>query len=269
MRTVYVDVLVVVNMLIDLILLLCAGQLLHLRTKPVRLLISSGIGGFFGLAALLPEIPFPLNIALDVLTAALLVLAAFGKTDLKSFLTRTLVLFSVSFSFSGIMLFVCTAFRPKGVEVYNDVVYFNISPPLLIILTLLCYYTLRLLKKFTGGAVGKRVCTVTLRCAGKEVSFRALVDTGCQVREPFSGEFVIITEKSCLSDFCFLNFSKRIIPFSSLGGTGILEGVRAEEVLIDGNEISDSVYIGICDGVIRGEVRAIVPFEIIKNLNAR
>ncbi len=269
MRTVYVDVLVVVNMIIDLILLICTARLLHLKTKPPRMLIASALGGAVSLAALLPTFPFPLNLLTDISSAALLVFTAFGKTRLRTFLTRALTLFSVSFSFCGIMIFFCTVFRPKGVAVYNDVVYFNISPPVLILLTLLCYYMLRLFKKFTKGAIGKPVCTVALSDGGKEVSFNALIDSGCRVREPFSGEYVIIAERSCVNGIPFKEFSQRIIPFDSLGGSGVLHGMRVEEVKIDGKEITDGVYIGVCDGVLKGEVKAIVPFEIIKFLNAR
>ena len=264
MRTVYIDVLVVVNCFIDLLLLLCVSRLLHLRTKPLRLLFASLVGGSFSLTALLPPIPFPLNVLWDGLTAALTVLTAFGRADLRRFLTRTAALVAVSFSFCGVMVFVCTVFRPKGMEIYNDVVYFNISPFVLIILTLVCYYTLLLLKRFTKGAAGKQVCTVTLRCGGRETAFRAVIDTGYQVREPFSGEFVIIADKSCLNGLSLLNFSKRIIPFGSLGGEGILEGMRAESVQIDGRDISNRIYIGVCEGVLQGDVRAIVPYELAK-----
>ena len=186
----------------------------------------------FSLTALLPPIPFPLNVLWDGLTAALTVLTAFGRADLRRFLTRTAALVAVSFSFCGVMVFVCTVFRPKGMEIYNDVVYFNISPFVLIILTLVCYYTLLLLKRFTKGAAGKQVCTVTLRCGGKTL--------------------------------ILLNFSKRIIPFGSLGGEGILEGMRAESVQIDGRDISNRIYIGVCEGVLQGDVRAIVPYELAK-----
>ncbi len=265
MQVVYVDVLVVVNVFIDLMLLLCVSRLLHLRPRPLRLLLGGLTGGALSAVALLPPLPPLLNLPLDLLGAALLTLVAFGKTAPKRFLVRTAALFSVSFSFCGVMLFVCGVFRPKGIAVCNDVVYFNISPIVLIILTLMCYYVLLLLKKLTKGTAGKPVCTVTLRCGGKETVFRALIDTGCRVREPFSDEYVIIAERSCLQDFSLLESSKRIIPFESLGGAGYLEGMQAEQVLIDGREVTNRLYIGVCDGVLQGEIRAIVPHELTKS----
>ena len=179
MRTVYVDVLVVVNIFIDFLLLLGTGRFLQLKSKLLRLILASLLGGAQSLVALLPEIPAALNILLDLLFASALVLIAFGKADFRSFLKRTLVFFGVSFFFCGIMVFIYSAFRPKGMEVYNDVVYFNISPILLIILTLICYYIMRVLRKLTMGETGKRLCTVKLGIAGEAIEFRVGENAAC------------------------------------------------------------------------------------------
>ena len=264
MRTVYVDVLAAVNLFIDLLLLLCTKRFLKLRASLKRLVLASAIGGVLSLAALLPPLPFWLNLPLDALGAALLVFAAFGKTDFKSFIKRTAVFFAASFSFCGVMVFVYTAFRPKGMAVYNDVVYFNISPLLLIILTLVCYYTMRLLQKLTKGRVGHTLCSVRLTAGGKAAEFCAMIDTGCDVKEPFSGKPVMIVERSCLEAFELANFQKRIIPFHSLGGKGILEGFQAESAEIDGQALTEAVYIGVCENLLKGDVKAIVPYEIVR-----
>ena len=264
LRIVYIDVLFVVNCLIDLILLLGVGKLLHLRAKPLRLLTAALSGGALSLSALLPPLPPWVNLPLDVLGAALLVLIAFGKAPPKSFAVRTAALFSVSFSFCGVMLFVCTVLRPKGLAVYNDVVYVNIPPFVLIILTLLCYYLLLLLRRLSRGAAGRQLCTVTLRCGSRETVFRALTDTGCQVREPFSGKAVIIAERSLIPEQAVDPGRIRMIPFNSLGGEGVLRGIPAESVQIDGREVGKGVYIGLCDGLLKGDVKAIVPYLLLK-----
>ena len=264
MKTVYVDVLAAVNMFTDLLLLLCVKRWLRLRARLWRLILASAIGGVLSLAALLPPLPFWMNLPIDLLGAALLVFAAFGKADLRSFIKRAAVFFAVSFSFCGIMLFICTTLQPKGLAVYNDVVYFNISPLLLIILTLICYYTTRLLQKLTKGQVGKTLCSVKLTADGKSTEFCAMIDTGCDIKEPFSGKAVIIVEKNCLSGFELSKFQKRIIPYHSLGGTGILEGFQAEQTEIDGQALEEKIYIGVCDNLLKGDVKAIVPYEIVR-----
>lgn len=163
MKSVYIDVLITVNVFIDFILILCTKKALCINTSFKKMLLASLLGGVQSLIALFPPLPFFLNIPIDVLCAAGIVLCAFGKCPFKCFIKRISVFLSLSFSFCGIMMFLYNAFKPKGMEVYNDTVYFNISPVLLIILTLVCYYILKLTKILTKGGNGSGVCKVEIK----------------------------------------------------------------------------------------------------------
>lgn len=263
LRTVYVDVLIVVNMIIDWMMLLSVGRILKLRTKSRRILLGSAVGSVCSLVALLPRLAPPVNLIIDLVFAALMILAAYGRASPKSFIIRTVTLFAVSFSFCGIMVFICSVFHPSGIAVVNDVVYFNISPVALILLTISCFYALKLFGRLTRKDIGKRICTVNITIRSFTAEFQALADTGCHVTEPFSGSFVIIADKSCLGNITISGSSGRIIPYQSLGGSGMLEGIPADEVSIDGHSLAERVYIGICDGVLKGDIKAIVPYELI------
>lgn len=263
-KTVYVDVLVTVNIFTDFFLLLCVKKFLNIRAKLIRIILGSFIGGILSLTALLPKIPAGLNIIIDILFAAVIVFFAFGKTEIKNYIKRVAVYFGISFFFCGIMIFIYTAFKPKGMAIYNDVVYFDISPVLLIILTLICYYILWLFKRLTKGDLSKAVCDVSIVTNGMKTEFRAVADTGCTVKEPFSSDYVIIAEKELINNLSFDNSKMRIIPFNSLGGKGILKGYKPDSVLING-KIIQNVYIGICENTIKSEIKAIVPYELVKN----
>lgn len=264
MRTVYLDVLVAVNIFVDFFLLLATRRLLHIRAPYYRLILGGAAGGAASLAALLPRLPPLLNLLLDAAAAAAMVFLAFGRARVPDFIKRVAVYFAMSFLFSGIMLFVCTVFKPGGVAVFNDVVYFNISPVLLIILTLLCYYILRLIKRLAKRDCAKRVCSAELTLCGKTLSVRAMVDSGCAVREPFSGAEVVIAEAEILQNFQLPHDKIRIIPFESLGGDGVLRGYPLDKAVIDGRQADGRVYLGVCEGVLKGEVRAIVPSSLTK-----
>ena len=56
----------------------------------------------------------------------------------------------------------------------------------------------------------------------------------------------------------------RIIPFESLGGNGIVKRFPPDKVKIDGKEICKNIYIGICNDVLKGDVKAIIPYELVK-----
>lgn len=264
MKSVYIDVLLTVNIFIDFILILCTKKALCINTSFKKMLLASLLGGAQSLIALLPPLPFIVNIPIDILCAAAIVFCSFGKCPFKTFVKRTAVFLSLSFSFCGIMLFLYNAFRPKGMEVYNDIVYFNISPILLIILTLVCYYILKLTKILTKGGNNSGVCRVEIKVNEQYFFFSAKIDTGCNLTEPFSGDYVIVAEENIFENYVPDETKMRIIPFESLGGNGIVRGFPPDEVKIDGKEIGKNIYIGICNDVLKGDVKAIIPYELVK-----
>ncbi len=264
LKTIYIDVLVAVNIFIDFFLIICTRNFLHIKTPFYRLIIGSLIGGIFSLAALLPNISFIINILIDLFGASIIVFAAFGISSFKTYMKRTAVYFVFSFTFCGIMIGIYSAFRPKGMAVYNDVIYFNISPILLIILTLICYYVLYILKRILKGSCSCPICNVEIKAEDKSYTFSAKVDTGCNLKEPFSGNCVMVVEKSLISSYNPDESKLRIIPFNSLGGNGIIKGFKPEKIFINGKEINNDVYIGICSNILKGDIKALVPPEIIK-----
>lgn len=265
MRTVYIDVLITVNVFVDFFIIICTKKSLNIGTSLGRMIIGSLFGGALSLVALLPALPFGINILFDITSAAVIVFIVFGKCSIKSYFKRVAVYFLISFIFCGIMIFIYTSFKPRGMEIYNDVVYFNISPVALIILTLVCYYILKLIKRLTKGVCGGGVYNVEVYMSDKTVSFNAKVDSGCNLKEPFSGEYVIVAEK-CTLEGCIPDERKmRIIPFDSLGGSGIINGFKPDKTVINGITVNE-VYIGICKNVIKGDIKALIPYEISKNI---
>lgn len=266
MRTVYIDVLITVNIFIDFFLLLCTKLILNLHYSLTRLIIGSAVGGVFSLVALFPSIPGGVNLLIDIVLALPIIFIAFGNVSFKTLLKRTLVFFGCSFIFCGIMIVIYTSFKPKGMEIYNNVIYFNISPILLIILTLVCYYFMKIAGRLLKGNIGRRICDVQIINQNNHTRFNAMIDTGCNVKEPFSGEYVIIAEKTLVENININDQGMRIIPYQSLGGNGVIKGFCPDNVMIDGKKVSRGLYIGICENVLKGEVKAIIPYELAKNI---
>ena len=231
MKTIYIDVLITVNIFIDFMLILCTKRCLHINVSYKRMLMSSALGGFESLFALLPPLKFGLNIIFDLTGAAAIIFVAFGKCNIKTYLKRVAVYFLFSFSFCGIMIFIYTAFKPNGMEIYNDIVYFDISPVVLIILTLVCYYILKLIKRMTKGINGGGTCNVEIK----------------SVMDNYSPD-----EKKI-----------RLIPYESLGGSGLISGFKPQEVKIDGKKIDDQIYIGLCENILKGDIKALIPGQIV------
>lgn len=263
LQTVYVDVLLFLNIIIDFFILLSLKTVFNINVTYKRLVISSIIISFFSLIALLPQINFLLNILINIITAVISVLIAFGKCNIASFIKRVCGFFGINFIYAGIMIAVYMLFKPDRMSIINNVVYFDISPVLLIILTLCCYIILYIFKRITGKQrIAEKICKVYIKLNGKSFCFFGKVDTGCDVKEPFSGASVIIVEKSVFDNLKIEDNNYRVIPFSSLGGEGILTGIKAQEVLIDELKIEKEIYIGLCENVLKGETKALIPNDI-------
>lgn len=266
MQKIYVDVLIFLNVFITYFLLLGVQKLLKLKTSTKRLILSSLAGGIFSLLALLPELSFVLSILYKLSVASVLVLIAFRKCHIKEFAKRTFTFFVVSFLFCGIMIMLYSLLKPNNLVIINDVVYFHISPLFLLSSTVICYLILRIYQHITRRRNSlHHIYSVTVFLKSKSVTFDGRIDTGCSLTEPFSGADVIIAEKSVLKNLAYDESNMRVIPFSSLGGSGIIKGFRADDVYINNIRIEKEIYIGACENIIVGEVKAIINSNIIES----
>ena len=261
MKSVYIDVLIVVNIFIDFFLILCTKQCLHLKSSYIRMILGAIAGGALSLTALLPTLLPILNLLINISGIIIIILITFEKCTVKCFIKRVTVYFAFSFIFCGIMIFVYTIFKPKKMEIYNDVIYLDISPILLIILTLICYYILNIIKRLTKGVNGFETCNIEIIVNQKQFNFIAKIDTGCNLKEPFSGFDVIIAENDLFGGYCPKEYNMRLIPFTSLGGKGVINGFRPDEVIINNKSLGNEFYIGLCKNIMKGDIKALISTE--------
>ena len=194
---VYVDVLLVVNLIVDFFLLKITFKLLKANPKPIRILISSGIGAISSLYIFFPESTAFIDITVQLIISSLMMLSALGFKTLKYFLRSVAVFFTVTCVYGGIMTALWQALKPKGMVINNSVVYFNISPLVLIVSTSVGYFSYLFLSKIlaTPSKTAKK-CTLTLYALGKSVGLTGIIDTGNSITDILSGSEIIIVDKA-------------------------------------------------------------------------
>lgn len=262
---IYIDVFIFTNMFEDLLFLLSVRRILSLKASLRRLTIASVLGGAAGLTAFL-NFPFLINILIKISNTALLTFAAFGFKNKKIFLKSVSVLLALTFLFSGAMICFWLALRPNGMIIVNDAVYFNISPAVLIILTLVIYLLLFLFRKlFKNHGAAHNYVEISIRIQEEKYRVKCKVDSGLNAREPFSGSKVIIVEKSMFPNTIFSDKKLRAVPFESLGGKGILFAFKPREITIEGKQIGEEIYIAMSDGVFRNEYKGLVPENLLRS----
>ena len=235
---VYVDVLLVVNLIVDFFLLKITFKLLKTDPKPIRVLISSGIGAISSLYIFFPESTAFINITYQLIIGSLIMLTALDFKSLKYFLRSVAVFFTVTCVYGGIMTALWQVLKPKGMVINNSVVYFNISPLVLILSTVSGYFLYLFLNKiFALPSKTAKKCSLNLYALGKSVGLTGIIDTGNSITDVLSNSEIIIVDKAvAVSLLGTEDFSNdplyatryRTIPCETVMGRSLLEGFRCD-----------------------------------------
>ena len=260
-QVIYIDVLICVNLVINYFLILATSKFLYLRLKRLRLILGEVLGAVYSLYILLPDYPVFVSLITRLFMAATIMGTVFGFKNLKILAKSVAYFFVVSFLFSGIMFGMWYVFRPRGMAINNGVVYFNISPLLLIASSLVAYTVIEITNRILEKKENKNlVCSVLVKVGERQVNFAAKVDTCNSLREPFSNLPVIVASEEVLKpilpqDFWpftkgnemqnFEDFKIRFIPFQTVSGEGLLPAFKPDVVKIK-NDFEKEAYIAVC-----------------------
>lgn len=272
-QTVYIDVLIGLNLIINYFLLLAAARILSLSFRRRRLFAGAVLGAVCSLVILAPEMNPALSFLIRLALSAGIVSSAFRWNGLKQFLREAAAFYLVSFAFAGFMLVLWYFFSPQGMIMKNSVVYFDISPLVLIVFTVLCYFAVMLVSRLTGRRAPKGLyCTVRIDCAGRSCTCSAKVDTGNTLREPFSGFPVAVVygprAAAVVPPEGSLNL--RLVPFSAVEGGGVLKAFRPDLLTVtsgkDSAQVRD-VYIAVSQERL-GECDALLNPDLLQTTTA-
>lgn len=253
---IYADILVVINIMVNYLLLRASTAITGHSFKPVRFLLSSAAGGFFSLIIFVENISATVNVIIKLVFLAVMMLIAFEVKSGKAFAKCCAAFLAANFVFAGIMFAICTAFFPNSALYKNGVVYFDIDILTLTVSTVICYFTLSLIAKFTKSRTPEKcIYTIRITYGNKAVTGKALFDSGNTLCDCFSGKPVIIAEKEFIEPLLengdvtnARNF--RLIPFTTIKNGGALPSFSADkaEILTGGKFVGvNGVYIGVTE----------------------
>lgn len=266
--TIYADILVITNLYVDFFLLWCTGKFMHLHPKSFRLVLGALAGALCALAALIPYKPGWISLIIGGITALLTTGAAFMPVKPGLFIRIALCFWMFSLLLAGFFLFILHFFSPGNAAVLGNTLYLDISLPMLFFFTCGAYALFYLFHRlFPGqfGSGGKKlssICGLTIAHGGREKKVYAMADTGNSLREPFSGLPVIVCQEQSVKELAppavlaFLDSSDtgaagsqgglRLVPFSSMGGHGVLPAFRPDSLKITKSGEQLDCYVAVC-----------------------
>lgn len=258
MNVIYIDILFVVNFFITFFLLLVTAKFSKRSEKLWRIVLASFTGGVYSLVILWDSLNFAVSCIGKLAAAMIIIFAAFKFKGFKTYIKEVGIFFFVNLLFVGIIIGLWFIFKPDGVVINNSTVYFNVSARNLLITALIAYLiSVVIIRIYNNKTSVKELYSVTVYNNENKTKFFAFADSGNNLKEPFSDFPVIVADDSLFENApC-----QRLIPFSSVGGEGVLSAFKPDKVEISSSlgsvEIND-VYIALSSSVKKGEYQGIL-----------
>lgn len=255
MQTIYVDVLIVLNIYVNYFLLRMTAAITRSRLKTARCFLAALYGSFFSLLILAPKLPYAVTLLIKLAAAVTVVMAAFGIHGHIRFLKNTAAFFTVNFMLAGTVYAVYSWFKPDFMHFGNSYFYIDFSLLILILVTAGLYFILCLFRRFSRGS-SYDSCKVMIRLGRNTAVVEGLADTGNRLRDYFSGKPVVICGRDDLLPLELGDISVdklpqgfRILPCSTVSADGLIPVFHADELLIvnsvTGERKSVDAMIGI------------------------
>lgn len=265
-QIIYIDILIIVNLFVNYFLLLATAKFFCIKWKTARLLLGEILGGIYSLYILAPELPWLISLAIKLFMSVTIIAATFGIKKPTQFFKILIYFYSVNFLFSGIMMAVWCWFKPNGMQINNGVVYFNISPVILIISTIISYIIIEAINKIVNKRkLEHKTINLKIKFKTNQISITAKIDTGNFLKEPFSGLPVIVAKEASIKPLLpvntydqikaysagkftdILNLKIRMIPFKTISEESVLPAFKPDFIKINESEVQKEVYIALCE----------------------
>lgn len=273
---IYADVLIILNTYINFILLRLSGYFVGAEISRLRLFAGALFGGIYSLIILVDGMSEWLSVLLKITVSAFIVLMSFRQHNVRSFIKCFLSFFTVSFVFAGLMLALWIFVSPDTMMYNNGAVYFGFDTMTLLVTTTVCYAVLRLIYFFIEKRSAKAsLYYIEIYALEEVIKCRALLDSGNSLRDYFTSLPVILVSEEklrtllmCENESIKRELKVRYIPFSTVGGEGVISVFRPKKVRIYGAGCdfeTDNILIGQSKTKIKnGEFEAVLPCDILQ-----
>ena len=294
--TIYVDVVLIENLIMNYIILLATGLILKIKIKHIRLILGSLLGAIYSIVAYTGVLKIYSSFVLKIILSVIIVYVAYNPQSVKKLCKELLFFYLTSFVFGGAAFALIYIVKPQDILMKNGL-FLGTYPLKTVILAAIVAFVIIITaftiikSKFTKKDM---VYEIEVKLNNKIIKTKALIDTGNMLKEPITNTPVVVMEHTLLYDCIpkeILNhleeiiggdFEKipeeikniyisklKLIPFSSLGKqNGMLIGIKSEYLKIIKEEqidVKENVILGIYDKSLtkKGEYRALMGMEFV------
>lgn len=293
--TIYVDIIIVENLIMNLIILYATSLILKIKVSFFRLLLASLIGAIYAALQYISNMKILSNIIIKTFLSIIIIWVAFHPQNMKKMCKQLLLFYLTTFTFGGVATYLIYVLKPQNIIIKNGMYVGTYVLKVIFVGAILGTGILLISFKISKNKISKKdmICKILIKLNGKEITLNTMVDTGNMLREPITGNPVAVVEKNSLYDVLpkeILNNTESIlggdfgkipedikqeyipklkfIPFSSLGKqNGMLIGIKPEKLKVINEEMEEEradAIIGIYNKSLtkRGEYNALIGIEL-------
>jgi stage II sporulation protein GA (sporulation sigma-E factor processing peptidase) len=294
--TVYLDIILIENICMNYIILLATGLIVKNKINGIRIFLSSTLGGIYAITSYTTNLAIYSNIIMKIILSIAMIYLAFKPQNIKTMLKQLVIFYLTSFAFGGCAFALLYFIKPQNILMKNGV-YIGTYPLKIAILGgIVGFIIINISFKIIKQRINKKTmfCDIEIYLKEKEINVHALVDTGNLLREPITGNSVIVVEKEKLYNLISnrildnveeIMYGKnnlenidseyisklRLIPFSSLGTpNGMLIGIQVDKIVIHFEEEkinATNVIVGIYNKSLtkNNQYNALVGLDLLDN----
>lgn len=294
--TIYIDVVLLENLIMNYIILFTTGLVIKIKTKHIRLILASLLGAIYSVVAYAGILKAYSSMILKFILSIIIVFIAYNPQSVKQLCKTLLLFYLTSFVFGGAAFALIYIIKPQDIIMKNGLFLGTYPLKTVMLGAIIAFCVIITAFSIVKSKISKKTlfCEIEIKINEKLVKTKAMIDTGNMLKEPITNTPVVVVESTllyeCIPKEILYNleniiggdFEKvpnnikeqyisrlKLIPFSSLGKqNGMLLGIKAEYIKIKTEEQENkktNVIIGIYDKSLtkRGEYQALIGIELI------
>ena len=292
--TIYIDIIILENLIMNYIILYATGLISKNKIYYFRILCASLIGAIYSVTQYISKLQVYSNWMLRIILSIVMIFIAFYPQNVKKMCKNLMLFYLTTFTFGGVATYLIYMLKPESIIIKNGMFVGTYVLKVIFMGAIIGTIVLIISFKLAKNKITKKdmICQVKITLNKKDKILNAIVDTGNMLKEPITGNPVMVVERSSLYDLMpkeILNNTEEIlggdfekipeevkkvyipklkmIPFSSLGKqNGMLIGIKPDkvEVINEHTNYKKDVIIGIYNKSLtkRGEYNALIGIEL-------
>ncbi len=198
--TIYIDVVLIENLIMNYIILFATGIILKNKIHHVRLILASLLGAIYSIIAYTSVLNIYSSVILKIILSVIIVYIAYNPQNIKQLWKYILIFYLTSFVFGGAAFALIYVVRPQDILMKNGLFLGTYPLKTIILGSIIAFIIIITAFKIVKTKITKNdmFCTIKIKLNEQEIETKAMIDTGNLLKEPITNTPVIVVEHTLL-----------------------------------------------------------------------